>query len=280
MMEKQKDVDFQNVIVVCPICKSKKEIKIPQSIVKKKAHMTTISIEKGLVCKHPFQAFIDKNFKVRGYQRVDFELKIREKSKQHVMKNDKTLFKNLWLDGNYLRYDSKEGFNWIYLENRNTRPQNKIRMPKRLTQGTSPKTKNGWSLKKSNEHSSSKKDLFQDGASYYQELVKRRKQRKGKKLHKTITLQEKKKMEKKVSGKRKSQLFADFIKDIYRKEQHELILQKYDKKDNHEYGEHRHDQLLDKLKDIINIDTKKYKRFIDFKEHWKKSKEKEVEKIL
>ncbi|MFX0073522.1 MAG: hypothetical protein ACFFAO_20795, partial [Candidatus Hermodarchaeota archaeon] len=32
------------------------------------------SVPKGLICNHNFQAFIDKNFIVRGYQKIDFEL--------------------------------------------------------------------------------------------------------------------------------------------------------------------------------------------------------------
>ncbi|MFX1452620.1 MAG: hypothetical protein ACFFCM_17415, partial [Promethearchaeota archaeon] len=36
-------------------------------------HLTTISIPSGSVCDHGFQAFVDKNYKVRGYQIVDFE---------------------------------------------------------------------------------------------------------------------------------------------------------------------------------------------------------------
>ena len=37
-------------------------------------HLTTVSIPFGLVCNHSFNAFFDKNFKVRGYQKVDYEL--------------------------------------------------------------------------------------------------------------------------------------------------------------------------------------------------------------
>ncbi|MGV9199821.1 MAG: hypothetical protein ACOC44_09705 [Promethearchaeia archaeon] len=67
--------------IVCPICERDKELKIPSTLVKKHKHLTTISIPKGVICEHHFQAFIDKNFRVRGYQQVDFEFPL-EKEKE------------------------------------------------------------------------------------------------------------------------------------------------------------------------------------------------------
>jgi hypothetical protein len=58
---------------VCPTCKSKKELKIPSKIINQAKQLTTVSIPSGAVCKHGFQSFVDKNFVVRGYQKVDFE---------------------------------------------------------------------------------------------------------------------------------------------------------------------------------------------------------------
>ncbi len=49
-----------------------KVLKIPLKIINQSKQLTTVSVPIGLVCKHNFQAFIDKNFKVRGYQKVDF----------------------------------------------------------------------------------------------------------------------------------------------------------------------------------------------------------------
>lgn len=60
--------------VICPVCKSKKVIQIPKSIVNKASQLTTISVPQGKVCQHHFQLFIDKNFSIRGYQKVDFQL--------------------------------------------------------------------------------------------------------------------------------------------------------------------------------------------------------------
>ncbi|MHA1932522.1 MAG: hypothetical protein ACW96X_08290, partial [Promethearchaeota archaeon] len=93
---------------ICPICKSTKSLESPRSIIEKAKGLTTMSIAKGLVCEHQFQAFVDKNFIVRGYQRVDFEFeKAKTQQKQRPKKNvkdDKELFENLILEGNYLEY--------------------------------------------------------------------------------------------------------------------------------------------------------------------------------
>jgi len=93
---------------ICPVCKSENGLPFPKSIVKKANGLTTMSIARGLVCDHQFQAFVDKNFMVRGYQRVDFEFeKVKTEQKQESQsrrKDDKELFDNLFLEGNYLEY--------------------------------------------------------------------------------------------------------------------------------------------------------------------------------
>ncbi|MFW9901666.1 MAG: hypothetical protein ACFFDY_10285 [Candidatus Thorarchaeota archaeon] len=62
-----------NIIVICPTCGTKKELKIPSKIINQAKQLTTVSIPSGAVCEHGFQSFVDKNFIVRGYQKVDFE---------------------------------------------------------------------------------------------------------------------------------------------------------------------------------------------------------------
>ncbi len=64
---------------VCPVCKAEKKLKISKSILSHSSNLTTISIQKNEVCEHHFQAFIDKNFKIRGYQKVDFEIEAKKK---------------------------------------------------------------------------------------------------------------------------------------------------------------------------------------------------------
>lgn len=64
----------QSIKVSCPICNSRKEIDIPLEIINESKHLTTVSISKGMICEHHFQLFIDKNFAIRGYQKVDFQV--------------------------------------------------------------------------------------------------------------------------------------------------------------------------------------------------------------
>ena len=77
LMSKSKNTDekelFETIRVVCPTCKERKELKIPSKIINQSKQLTTVSIPSGAVCRHSFQSFVDKNFKVRGYQKVDFE---------------------------------------------------------------------------------------------------------------------------------------------------------------------------------------------------------------
>ncbi|MFX1596021.1 MAG: hypothetical protein ACFFBK_08130, partial [Promethearchaeota archaeon] len=47
--------------------------RIPTKIINHAKQLTTVSIPSGAVCEHGFQSFVDKNFIVRGYQKVDFE---------------------------------------------------------------------------------------------------------------------------------------------------------------------------------------------------------------
>lgn len=64
---------YRDINIICPSCKSKKELKIPTKVINQAKQLTTVSIPSGAVCKHGFQAFVDKNFVVRGYQTVDFD---------------------------------------------------------------------------------------------------------------------------------------------------------------------------------------------------------------
>lgn len=68
------DDEIHNITIKCPTCNSKKNLVIPEDIISKSKQLTTISVPKGLVCEHTFQVFIDKNSKVRGYQKIDFEI--------------------------------------------------------------------------------------------------------------------------------------------------------------------------------------------------------------
>ncbi len=64
---------FKKVFIICPECKTLKKLNIPSKIINQSKHITTISIPTGLICEHHFQAFVDKDSNVRGYQLGDFE---------------------------------------------------------------------------------------------------------------------------------------------------------------------------------------------------------------
>jgi len=104
------------VRISCPVCKVKKKIEIPNSLVNKASHVTTISIPKGKICKHTFQAFIDKNFIIRGYQKVDFELdaqsfdKVNNSKTIHNSKQKKLTLKDIYEEFWELIDDDNKGF--------------------------------------------------------------------------------------------------------------------------------------------------------------------------
>ena len=101
--------EYSDVKIVCPICKLNKVMKFPKSVINKARHLTTISLPKGLICDHHFQAFLDKNFTVRGYQKVDFEFENKEAQKEQAdiqlfSGNENGLFDHLIVEGNYVGY--------------------------------------------------------------------------------------------------------------------------------------------------------------------------------
>lgn len=105
-------IDTSKVEFICPVCKSKKLLEIPNSVIAEAKKLTTMSIARGLVCDHQFQAFVDKQFQVRGYQRVDFEFENKlnqekNSNSRNLKQNDNELFDNLILEGNYLEYRPK-----------------------------------------------------------------------------------------------------------------------------------------------------------------------------
>jgi len=80
------------VQVICPVCKAQNTVRIPKSVINQASQLTTVSVPKGEICQHHFQLFIDKNFKIRGYQKVDFQLDSendkKKKNLRHGCKND------------------------------------------------------------------------------------------------------------------------------------------------------------------------------------------------
>ncbi|MGB5912288.1 MAG: hypothetical protein WBH31_13925 [Promethearchaeia archaeon] len=90
-----------NINIKCPICKKCKDISIPEFTGTQKSHLLTISIPKGMICEHHFQAFVDKNNNIRGYQKVDIDLK------DNITKNleEHDISKHLTIEGNLVKFD-------------------------------------------------------------------------------------------------------------------------------------------------------------------------------
>jgi len=98
--------------VICPICKTRDLVGISRSSLNRNSQLTTISIQKGLICPHHFQFFMDNQFQIRGYQKVDLELN-QENSKfltngvkvfKQFEKEGDDLFEKLILDGEKVKY--------------------------------------------------------------------------------------------------------------------------------------------------------------------------------
>jgi len=102
--------DTSKIEFICPVCKAKKFLDVPKSVIAEAKQLTTMSIANGLVCKHQFQAFVDKNFQVRGYQKVDFEIynDVNHSKLRDSDFDDNELFKNLILEGNYVEYNLQQ----------------------------------------------------------------------------------------------------------------------------------------------------------------------------
>lgn len=97
--------DCQNIKLTCPVCKTTKNLKIPKSIINDARQLTTVSIPKGIICNHHFQAFVDKNFAIRGYQKVDFELAYDLFQKKNSKITPQDGHKELIIDDNYFKFN-------------------------------------------------------------------------------------------------------------------------------------------------------------------------------
>ena len=124
--------------VICPICKTRDIVGIPPSGLNKNSQLTTISVHKGLICPHHFQFFLDCNFQIRGYQKVDLELN-QENSKnlmngvkafKQAENDSRDLFENVILDGDKVKYQS---LNSNQIMERINSPKEKISKRKKMT---------------------------------------------------------------------------------------------------------------------------------------------------
>ncbi len=72
-LDEDSDVKIK-VNIICPECKKNKDLFIPLNSIKVSKTLTTVSIPPGYCCEHHFQIYLDKNFHIRGYQKVDILL--------------------------------------------------------------------------------------------------------------------------------------------------------------------------------------------------------------
>ena len=100
--------EYSPITFICPVCKTRKELKIPKVIINEARQLTTVSIPKGLVCEHHFQAFVDKNFVIRGYQKVDFEIAYdiynKKKKKKQEITQPENFYDEIIIEGNYIEF--------------------------------------------------------------------------------------------------------------------------------------------------------------------------------
>jgi len=106
-------INTSKIEFICPVCKAKKFLDVPKSVIAEAKQLTTMSIARGLVCVHQFQAFVDKNYQVRGYQRVDFEIEDNKNQEgnsnlSYSRQDNNEIFDNLVLEGNFLEYKPKK----------------------------------------------------------------------------------------------------------------------------------------------------------------------------
>lgn len=120
------------VNLICPTCKNSKEIAIPQC---ESTHLVTVSIPKGMVCEHHFQVFIDKNYVIRGYQKVDIDLKNDENNIKYNPQSNKDFNQGCLEQENKKILSLKDIYNefWEFIDNNNALFANFIKHDERRT---------------------------------------------------------------------------------------------------------------------------------------------------
>ncbi|MHA1147819.1 MAG: hypothetical protein ACTSR8_06200 [Promethearchaeota archaeon] len=102
----------KDIRVRCPTCGTQKVIKLSTSLINQDKPITVISIPTGKICEHHFQIFMDKNFTIRSYQKVDYilpekDINIKTQrilTKQNADTNHKTTYLGIHFEGNNIDY--------------------------------------------------------------------------------------------------------------------------------------------------------------------------------
>ncbi len=83
------DGSKQNISLNCPICNKKGLINIPKSLIMKSFGLTCVTIAPNIICEHIFQIFLDKQYKIRGYGKSDYEIGFVELEAEKFQKINK-----------------------------------------------------------------------------------------------------------------------------------------------------------------------------------------------
>ncbi len=67
------------VAITCPSCSSTGNIEVPTAIIENNSRgLVSINVPSKYICEHNFQFFLDKKGSIRGYQRIDFQVKTNQ----------------------------------------------------------------------------------------------------------------------------------------------------------------------------------------------------------
>ncbi|MHA1681506.1 MAG: hypothetical protein ACTSUE_10880 [Promethearchaeota archaeon] len=88
-------VEVKKILVRCPVCHVEKEVNIPIFLVKEAQDgVLKIQIPQGACCaEHSFMVYIDKKFKIKGYQNADIEFRVGAPANRKSQDKDKKDFK-------------------------------------------------------------------------------------------------------------------------------------------------------------------------------------------
>lgn len=68
----------EEVRLQCPNCRAVGFRKIPSSLVDEVEGLASVLVPKSAICEHAFQVYLDRDFNVRGYQKVDHAIELAD----------------------------------------------------------------------------------------------------------------------------------------------------------------------------------------------------------
>ncbi len=94
---------YKKIKAICPVCKASMILDIPKALFfQKQVGVIKIQIATGAVCSdHQFILFLDSEFTVRGYERIDLDLKESTKETEGVTIGQLNLKKLIQIFGTY-----------------------------------------------------------------------------------------------------------------------------------------------------------------------------------